>query len=98
MKLLEIRKQIDSVDSDIINLLSKRAVLVSAASKLKKDEQGVRDPKRVEQVIERVKAKASAAGLDFCDRRESVQDDHRLFHKSRAEGVPEKIPLTISSI
>ncbi len=64
MELLEIRKQIDSLDSDIITLLSKRAELVSAAGKLKKDEQSVRDPKRVEQVIEKVKAKASAAGLD----------------------------------
>ena len=64
MDLVEIRQQIDSIDSDIINLLSKRAGLVSAAGKLKMDEKGVRDPKRVEQVIEKVKAKASAAGLD----------------------------------
>lgn len=64
MDLTEIRQQIDSIDTDIINLLSKRAGLVSAAGKLKKNEKGVRDPKRVEQVIEKVKAKASAAGLD----------------------------------
>jgi isochorismate pyruvate lyase len=64
MELVEIRKQIDSIDSDIIDLLSKRAGLVSAAGKLKKDEKGVRDPKRVEQVIEKVKAKALSAGLD----------------------------------
>ncbi len=64
MELLETRRQIDLIDSEIINLLAKRAALVSAAGKLKKDEQGVRDPKRVEQVIEKVKAKASAAGLD----------------------------------
>jgi phosphinothricin acetyltransferase len=62
--LEEIRQKIDSIDTDIINLLSKRAGLVSAAGKLKKDEKGVRDPKRVEQVIEKVKAKASAAGLE----------------------------------
>ncbi|MEK6698808.1 MAG: chorismate mutase [Nitrospirota bacterium] len=45
-------------------MLSKRAEMVFTAGKLKKDEKGVRDPKRVEQVIEKVKAKASAAGLD----------------------------------
>src|SRR3990172_6168542 len=64
MDLAEIRHQIDSIDSDIIALLSKRAGLVSEAGKFKKDEQGVRDPKRVEQVIEKVKAKAEAAGLE----------------------------------
>jgi len=63
MNLDEIRRQIDSTDSDIIELLAKRAGLVSAAGKLKTHEKGVRDPKRVEQVIEKVKTKASAAGL-----------------------------------
>lgn len=63
MELLEIRRQIDSIDSEIINLLAKRAELVSAAGKLKKDEQGVRDPKRIEQVIEKVRAKAASSGL-----------------------------------
>jgi isochorismate pyruvate lyase len=63
MELLEIRRQIDSIDSEIINLLAKRAELVSAAGKLKKDEQGVRDPKRVDQVIEKVRAKALSSGL-----------------------------------
>ena len=64
MELTEIREQIDALDGDIIKLLSKRSALVSEAGKLKKDEQGVRDPKRVEQVIEKVKEKALAAGLD----------------------------------
>ena len=64
MNLDEIRQRIDSIDSEIIDSLSKRAELVSAAGRLKKDERGVRDPKRVEQVIEKVRTKASAAGLD----------------------------------
>ena len=64
MNLVEIRQQIDSIDDEIIKSLSKRAELVAAAGKLKKDEEGVRDPKRVEQVIEKVKAKALSAGLD----------------------------------
>jgi phosphinothricin acetyltransferase len=64
MELLKIRKQIDLLDSKIIRLLAKRAEMVCAAGKLKEDDQGVRDPKRVEQVIEKAKAKASAAGLD----------------------------------
>lgn len=57
MELKEIRQEIDKIDDMIIGLLSKRAELVSKAGKLKKDEQGVRDPKRVEQVINKVKSK-----------------------------------------
>jgi isochorismate pyruvate lyase len=63
MDLNEIRQRIDQIDSDIITLLSLRAGLVSTAGKLKNDEQGVRDPKRVEQVIGKVRAKAASSGL-----------------------------------
>jgi isochorismate pyruvate lyase len=64
MELDEIRKQIDGIDSTIISLLARRSGLVSEAGKLKKDTQGVRDPKRAEQVIEKARAKAADAGLD----------------------------------
>ena len=63
MELNELRSEIDAVDSQIIAQLSKRASLVSAAGRLKKNEQGVRDPKRVEQIIEKVRAQAIKAGL-----------------------------------
>ncbi len=63
MDLTRIRKHIDDIDSMIITLLAKRQDFVSAAGKLKKDKQAVQDPKRVEQVIEKVRAKASASGL-----------------------------------
>ena len=64
MTLEEVRLEIDKIDSQIIGLLSERSRFVAAAGKLKKDEQGVRDPKRVEQVIESVKLKAVEVGLD----------------------------------
>jgi isochorismate pyruvate lyase len=64
MDIMRIRKNIDDLDSMIITLLAKRADFVSAAGMLKKNEAGVRDPKRVEQVIERVRAKAIEKGLD----------------------------------
>ncbi|MDA8340164.1 MAG: chorismate mutase [Nitrospiraceae bacterium] len=64
MELWEIRQKIDKIDAEIIGLLSKRAELVTKAGKLKKDEQRVRDPKRVEQVINKVKSKATEVGLD----------------------------------
>ncbi len=64
MTLEELRREIDEVDSQIIGLLAQRSGFVTAAGKLKKDEQGVRDPKRVEQVIGRVKLKAADVDLD----------------------------------
>ncbi len=63
MDLTKIRKNIDDLDSMIITLLAKRQDFVSAAGKLKNDKQAVQDPKRVEQVIERVRAKALSSGL-----------------------------------
>ncbi len=64
MTLEEIRGEIDGIDSHMIALLAQRSKLVNAAGKLKKDEHGVRDPKRVEQVIADVKGRAEAAGFD----------------------------------
>ncbi len=63
MELEKIRRHIDDIDSMIIRLLAKRADMVSAAGKFKKNAQAVRDPKRVEQVIEKVRAKALSTGL-----------------------------------
>ncbi len=63
MDLTRIRENIDALDSMIITLLAKRRDFVSAAGRLKKDKEGVRDLKRVEQVIEKVRARASASGL-----------------------------------
>ena len=64
MDLTRIRKNIDDLDTMIITLLAKRADLVSAAGRLKKSEQGVRDPKRVNQVLRNVREKAAGKGLD----------------------------------
>lgn len=64
MDLDEVRRRIDAVDGDIILLLTRRSELVTAAGQLKKDAQGVRDPKRVEEVVRSVREKADAAGLD----------------------------------
>jgi isochorismate pyruvate lyase len=63
MDITRVRKNIDDLDSMIITLLAKRADLVSVVGRLKRNEAGVRDPKRVEQVIARVRAKAIEKGL-----------------------------------
>ncbi len=64
MDMARIRKNIDDLDNMIITLLAKRQDFVTAAGRLKKSDEAVRDPKRVEQVIEKVRAKAIEKGLD----------------------------------
>lgn len=56
--LQDIREQIDSIDQQIVRLLSERQKWVLAAGSLKKDEQAVRAPARVDQVIEKVRSLA----------------------------------------
>lgn len=64
MDITTIREKIDDLDSMIITLLAKRADFARAAGRLKKNELSVRDPNRVERVIEKVRDKAGKAGLD----------------------------------
>lgn len=63
MDLQEIRNGIDGIDDQIVALLARRAAYVSEAGTLKRGEQGVRDAKRMEQVLEKVKARAAKLGL-----------------------------------
>ncbi len=62
--LKEVRTNIDRIDSEIIRLLAERTKFVKAASTFKKNEEGVKDPKRVEAVIETVRKKAETCGAD----------------------------------
>lgn len=64
MTLEKIRKEIDRIDTEIIDLLAQRSLFVDEAVKYKKDEQGVRDTGRVEKVISGVREKAEEAGLE----------------------------------
>ncbi|UQS24078.1 MULTISPECIES: chorismate mutase [Amycolatopsis] len=61
--LAEIRARIDALDTELIRLLAARQSLVRAAAAVKTDEQAVRAPGRVEQVIASVRDRAEAAGL-----------------------------------
>ncbi len=60
----EVRAGIDRIDNEIIKLIAERGEYVKQASKFKKDEQGVKAPDRVEQVIKGVKEKAEKYGAD----------------------------------
>ncbi|KAG4089057.1 chorismate mutase [Neocallimastix lanati (nom. inval.)] len=60
--LEEVRSSIDRIDDEIIKKIAERKFYVSQASKFKKNEQGVKAPNRVEQVIQKVRAKAETYG------------------------------------
>ncbi len=60
--LEEVRENIDRIDNEIIRLITERGGYVVQASAFKKNEDGVRDSKRVEAVIARVRDKAEKYG------------------------------------
>ena len=62
--LVEVRTRIDALDGELIRLLADRQALVRAAAAFKKDEQAVRAPDRVEQVVQLARSRAVAAGLE----------------------------------
>jgi isochorismate pyruvate lyase len=62
--LSEVRDRIDTLDSALVQLLSDRQSLVEAAAGFKDDEQQVRAPDRVEQVVALARARAEEAGLN----------------------------------
>jgi len=62
LTLAEMRAAIDAVDGRIVGLIAERQRFVVAAGALKTDEQAVRAPARVEQVITKVRAMAEESG------------------------------------
>lgn len=60
--LAGVRQNIDSLDRRIVRLIAERQQWVVRAGSLKTDEQAVRAPARVEQVIAKVRALAEEAG------------------------------------
>lgn len=65
MSLKELRKDIDSTDDKIIELLAKRKDLIKKISEIKKElNKPVIDEEREQQVTERIKEKAKESGLD----------------------------------
>ncbi|APA95795.1 chorismate mutase [Nocardia seriolae] len=62
--LAEVRTGIDELDGELIRLLASRQELVRAAATFKSDEQAVRAPDRVEQVVALARTRAAAEGLE----------------------------------
>ncbi len=63
--LEEVRSNIDRIDNEIIKLIAERTDYVKQASSFKKSEDGVKSPKRVEAVIQKVREKAAEYGADL---------------------------------
>jgi isochorismate pyruvate lyase len=61
--LAPFRAEIDALDREIVALLARRTRVVRELGRLKRDEQTVRSPDRVRQVLERVRALAEAQGM-----------------------------------
>jgi isochorismate pyruvate lyase len=59
----EVRENIDRLDRDIIRLMAERGGFVAQAARFKTSRADVEAPKRVEQVITKVRKLAMEAGL-----------------------------------
>ena len=62
--LEQVRENIDRIDNEIIKLIAERSTYVALASAFKKNEKGVKDPNRVEEVIKKVRMKAEIYGAN----------------------------------
>lgn len=60
----EVRTNIDRVDQELIRLISERSTFVDQAARFKKTESEVEAPKRVEQVITKVRGLAQKENLN----------------------------------
>ncbi|MGC0327351.1 isochorismate pyruvate lyase [Streptomyces sp. SAI-170] len=62
-RIEELRVSIDALDRRIVALLAERTAVVRELTEFKQDEQTVRSPQRVEQVIAKVRDLADAQGM-----------------------------------
>ncbi|NJD75541.1 MAG: chorismate mutase [Candidatus Methanoperedens sp.] len=60
----EVRENIDSIDREIVRLISERSRYVKQAARFKKNTDDVRAPKRVEEVIVKVRTLATGREID----------------------------------
>lgn len=60
----QVRSEIERIDEQIVRLIAERGRFVAQVASFKKNADGVRDTKRVEAVIQRVRAKAFEHGAD----------------------------------
>jgi isochorismate pyruvate lyase len=59
----EVRENIDRIDGQLIRLMAERGRYVHEAARFKANPDAVEDPKRIEQIVARVRAGAAAEKL-----------------------------------
>ncbi|PCG84231.1 chorismate mutase [Streptomyces sp. WZ.A104] len=62
-RIEELRESIDALDRQIVGLLARRTAVVRELTEFKRDEETVRSPGRVEQVIAKVRRLAEEEGM-----------------------------------
>ena len=60
----EVRNNINNIDEQIVKLIALRGEFVNQAARFKKDSNAVKAPKRVEEVISKVRNLAKATGAN----------------------------------
>jgi isochorismate pyruvate lyase len=61
--MLDVRQGVDAIDRALVRLIAERQGYMDAAARIKPDRDAVHDEARIEQVVSKVKAQATAAGL-----------------------------------
>ncbi|PHR94468.1 MAG: chorismate mutase [Robiginitomaculum sp.] len=59
----DVRTEVDRVDRDLVRLIVERQSYMEAAARIKTDRASVYDSNRIEDVVRKVKAAATEAGL-----------------------------------
>ncbi len=60
----EIRKNIDSIDLEIVSLLVRRGKYVQQAAKFKRDYSNIEDKKRIDEIIDKVTSYSRELNFD----------------------------------
>ncbi len=61
--MADVRAGVDALDRTLVELLVTRQAYMRAAARIKSDRAAVRDPARIEDVVEKVLAHAARVGL-----------------------------------
>lgn len=61
----EVRAEVDRIDQLLVELIAERQLYMAEAARIKQDRDSVHDAVRIEDVIDKVKARALEAGLSL---------------------------------
>lgn len=63
--MADVRAEVDRLDEILVALLAERQSYMVAAARIKADRAIIRDEARIQDVLDKVRARASTAGLDW---------------------------------